>query len=72
VHTATAGATASVRLVILPDNGRPVMTDEQMQAEREEIARQSLVPFETIEGDAVDMTDADAVTDTFRPKSQGS
>jgi hypothetical protein len=32
--------------VILPDNGRPVMTEEEIRAEREQISRQSMIGFD--------------------------
>jgi hypothetical protein len=42
-HSMTAG---QVRLVILPDNHRPVMTEAEIAAERAQISRQSMIEFE--------------------------
>jgi hypothetical protein len=53
-HTATVGAASGpVRLIILPHNGRPVMSEVEIAAERKQIARQSMVEC-AIEGDAIE------------------
>jgi hypothetical protein len=60
-HQHTVGP--GVRLVILPSNGRPTMTDEQIAAEREQIARESLLQYEMIEGAAIPPDEADDADD---------
>jgi hypothetical protein len=56
-----------VRLVILPDNRRPAMTDEQIAAERELIARENLIECDSDNfiavDDSHDTDDADAAGD---------
>jgi hypothetical protein len=43
-----------VRLVILPDNGRPTLTDAEIRAEREAIADADMVSVPEIEGTVIE------------------